>query len=483
MDIADTAPETRSQTGQAGFPPDAVLQSREDAIIAREDAVAHREAAVGAREDTARVSAEIGTLAAQLRDTNEHLVLANLQSQVLAEEAQRANRLKDEFVAMVSHELRTPLNTVLGWARILASTPLAEDRTQRAITAIERNAASLTLIIDDLLDVSRIVSGTLTVAKAAVDLVAITKDACDAVGPMAATKRIDLVRPADDTPAAPLEADASRLQQAIGNLLANAVKFTPEGGCVTVAVERVGEQIVVEVADTGRGIDTAFLPHVFERFRQADGATSRLFGGLGLGLTIVRRIVELHAGTVQAASPGEGRGATFTIRLPTLGVGATAARSVGQVERRARPRDRRLGVSAGVPGPDAVRIDGVHILVVDDDADGRTLTSLVLTDLGARVKAVGSAREARQSLAEMRPDVLVSDIGMPGEDGYALIRSIRQREVADGAFVPAIALTGYAGDDERSRILAAGFQAHVPKPLDVAELTAAIVRVTQDAPT
>ena len=276
-----------------------------------------------------------------------------------------------------------------------------------------------------------------------------------------------------------MDADATRLQQAIGNLLANAIKFTPEGGRIDVSVERVDEQMVVKIVDTGRGIDAAFLPHVFERFRQADSATSRPHGGLGLGLTIVSEIVGLHGGTVNAASEGAGHGATFTIRLPIRTVGTAADRSAGTAERRTRPRHRRRGASSRSPHPRAQRLDGLRIVVVDDDADGRTLTSLVLADLGARVKAVASAREARQVLGGQRPDVLVSDIGMPGEDGYALVRTIRQHEAAHGGFLPAIALTGYAGDDERTRILAAGFQAHVPKPLDPAELTAAINRVAR----
>ena len=483
--IPDRARRSRSQTNEAGSP-EGVLRERETAVaareaaeLAREEATTLREQAVRAREEAAQARSELDALTAQLREANEHLVIANLRSQALAEEADKANHLKDEFVAMVSHELRTPLNAVLGWARILASKQLAEDRARHAIEAIERNAASLTLIIDDLLDVSRIIAGTLKLTTAPIDLIAVTEDACDVVGPMAAAKRIDLVRHADGASVEPVAADATRLQQAIGNLLANAIKFTPEGGRITVSVERADEQMVVEVVDTGQGIDAAFLPHVFERFRQADSAPSRPFGGLGLGLTIVRTIVGLHGGTVSAASEGYGRGATFTIRLPILTVATSADRSARRAERRTRPRDRRLGASLGSPRPGAERLDGLRIVVVDDDADGRALTLLMLTDLGARVNAVASARDARQVLAAERPDVLVSDIGMPSEDGYALIRTIRLHEAEHGGFLPAIALTGYAGDDERSRILAAGFQAHVAKPLDPAELTAAITRVAR----
>jgi signal transduction histidine kinase/CheY-like chemotaxis protein len=485
MDVPDKQQQRRSQERPAGSS-QAALHARESAAAdrkaaerAREDAAALREEAVRAREEAALIRLELDALMRQLREANEHLVIANVRSQALAEEAEKANAIKDEFVAMVSHELRTPLNAVLGWARILGSKQLAEDRIQHAIQAVERNAASLTLIIDDLLDVSRIIAGTLTLRMAPVDLVAIAHDACDAIGPVAAARRIDLVCPADDDASAErVVADATRLQQAIGNLLTNAVKFTPDGGRIAVSVARAGGQMVVEIADTGRGIDAAFLPHVFERFRQADSATSRPHGGLGLGLTIVRKIVELHGGTVDAASEGEGRGATFAIRLPILTEGTSSDRSAEPVDRRAIPRDRRLGAFPGRAYPAGERLVGLRILVVDDDPDGRTLTALALTDLGARVNTAASAHGARQMLRSQRPEVLVSDLGMPGEDGYSLIRQIRQHEAEHGGFLPAIALTGYAGDEERSRAFAAGFQAHVPKPLDPAELIAAIRRVT-----
>jgi hypothetical protein len=257
------------------------------------------------------------------------------------------------------------------------------------------------------------------------------------------------------------------LHQIIGNVLTNAIKFTPEGGRVDVSVEQVGSQMEVKFVDTGRGISADFLPHVFERFRQADEATSRRQGGLGLGLAIVRQLVELHGGTVHAASEGEGRGATFTIRLPILIVAAP-------VEPWSALLERRLGAPLASPQPRSQRLDGVHILVVDDQADGRTLTSLVLAGAGASVKAVASAQDAFQSIEGQRPDVLVTDIGLPEEHGYALVRQIRQHEAEHGGFLPAIALTGFARAEDRTRILASGFQAHVSKPLDPAELTAAV---------
>lgn len=485
MDIPESRHGDRSETNEGGSSEKAVLQSRETAVAAREvadrareDAASIREEAVFVREEASEVRAELDALTAQLREANEHLIIANLRSQALAEDAEKANHLKDLFVAMVSHELRTPLNAVLGWARILGSKQLSADRAHHAIQAIERNAASLTLIIDDLLDVSRIIVGTLKLRTTPIDLVAATHDACDVAEPMAAARRIELVRPAAHASEEWVEADATRLQQAIGNLLANAVKFTPDGGRITVSVARAGDQVVVEIVDTGQGIDADFLPYVFERFRQFDSAASRPHGGLGLGLTIVRKIIGLHGGTVDASSEGKGRGSTFAIRLPILAAIESAEGSAVR-ERRTKPRARRLGASPDAAHPGDQRLDGLRILVVDDDVDGRTLTSLLLTDLGARVRVAASAGGARQLLSVERPDVLVSDVGMPGEDGYSLIRRLRQHEAEHGGFLPAIALTGYAGDEERSRILAAGFQAHVPKPLDPAQLATAIIRVAR----
>jgi CheY-like chemotaxis protein len=413
----------------------------------------------------------------QLRQANEHLVVATLRSQTLAEEADRANHLKDEFVAMVSHELRTPLNAVLGWARMLASRQLTETRARHAIDTIERNAASLALIIDDLLDMSRIIAGTMNLTSQPVDLIALTQAALDVVRPMAATKHIDLRLSADVSLIDVVNGDPSRLQQVVGNVLTNAIKFTSEGGRVDVSVENVGSHIEVKIVDTGRGISADFLPHVFERFRQAEKATSRHQGGLGLGLAIVRQLVELHGGTVHAASEGEGRGATFTIRLPILTVAAPA-------ERWSALAERRSAASLDSPHPRSQRLDNLSILVVDDQADGRMLTSLVLTEAGATVIAVASAREAlRQVLDGQRPDVLISDIGLPEEDGYALVRQIRQHEAEHGGFLPAIALTGFARAEDRTRILASGFQVHVSKPLDPAELTAAIAAVARRSAT
>jgi CheY-like chemotaxis protein len=411
-------------------------------------------------------------LMAQMREANERLVVGTVRAQTMAEDAEQASHLKDEFLATVSHELRTPLNAVLGWARMLGSKQLPPDRARHAIATIERNASALAHLIDDLLDVSRIVAGTLRLAPQPVDLVAVVQAALDAVRPLAATKNVQLAFSPDLPAIETVSGDAGRLQQVIWNLLANAIKFTPEGGRVGVLIERSNDDMEIRVVDTGQGISPAFLPHVFERFRQADDATTRRHTGLGLGLAIVRQLVELHGGTVHAASEGVGRGATFSVRLP---ISAGEPRG-GQA---AAFGERRTAASAASPMPRLPRLDELRILVVDDSPDGRTLTSLVLTQAGASVKAVASVREALQMLEVERPDALLSDIGLPDEDGYALIRQIRQYEAEHGGFLPAVALTGYARAEDRARILAAGFQAHVPKPVEPVELARAIAAVTQ----
>ena len=312
---------------------------------------------------------------------------------------------------------------------------------------------------------------TLHLALQPVDLVAVAQAALDVVRPLAVTKDVHLVLSPDLQAIETVSGDAGRLKQVILNLLANAIKFTPEGGRVAVFIEPSKDHMEVRVVDTGQGISPNFLPHVFERFRQADGTTTRRNTGLGLGLAIVRQIVELHGGTVHAASEGVGRGSTFTVRLPMAAGGAHLGHAAALDE-------RRTAAQAVSPMPRGPRLDALRILVVDDSADGRTLTSLVLTQAGASVTAVASAREALEMLKAERPDALVSDIGLPDEDGYGLIRQIRRDEAEHGGFLPAVALTGFARADDRARILAAGFQAHVPKPIDPVELTAAIATMT-----
>jgi signal transduction histidine kinase/ActR/RegA family two-component response regulator len=444
---------------------------REEAAGLREETSILREEAVRAREEAAQAKSELEHLMTQMREANARLVVGTVRAQTMTEDAEQANRLKDEFLATVSHELRTPLNAVLGWARMLESKQLPPDRTRHAIATIERNASALAHIIDDLLDVSRIVAGTLHLAPQPVDLVAVARAALEAVRPLAAAKHVELEFSSNLEALDAVSGDAGRLQQVIWNLLANAIKFTPEGGRVGIVIERSNDCMEVRIVDTGQGISPDFLPHVFERFRQADGATTRRHTGLGLGLAIVRQLVELHGGTVHAASDGLGRGATFTVRLPISAGEAQAGQA-------APLGDRRTAPAAASPMPRLPRLDALRILVVDDNPDGRTLTSLVLTQAGASVKAVASVREALEILEVERPDALVSDIGLPDEDGYALIRQIRRHEAEHGGFLPAVALTGYARAEDRARILAAGFQAHVPKPVEPVELAAVIATMT-----
>ena len=409
-----------------------------------------------------------------MREANEHLIVGSVHAQTKTEDAEQANRLKDEFLATVSHELRTPLNAILGWARMLSAKQLPPDRADKGIATIERNASALARIIDDLLDVSRIVAGTFRMALFPVDLIAVAQAALEAVRPLAAAGNVQLTLASDLPAMRTVNGDVGRLEQVIWNLLANAIKFTPEGGRVDLFVVSSKDDLEIKVVDTGQGIDPVFLPHVFDRFRQGDGAVTRRHSGLGLGLAIVRQLVELHGGTVHAASEGIGRGATFSVCLPRAAEvrvgGAAATRVIGE---------RRTAASMASPMPRLPRLDDLRILVVDDDPDGRALTSLVLTQVGASVRAAASVREAVQMVDAERPDVLVSDIGLPDGDGYRLIRHIRDTEAVHGGFLPAVALTGYARAEDRARILAAGFQAHVPKPVEPAELATAIVTVTQ----
>ena len=408
---------------------------------------------------------------AEIREVNERLVVATVHAQTMAEDAEQANRLKDEFLATVSHELRTPLNAVLGWARMLETMQLPPDLAKRGIATIARNASALAHIIDDLLDVSRTIAGNFHLEVQPVDLVAVTHAALDVVRPLAVTKNVQLAFSPGLSSIEAVPGDADRLEQVIWNLLANAVKFTPDGGRVDVFVEPSNDHMEVRVVDTGQGISPEFLPHVFDRFRQADGATTRRHTGLGLGLAIVRQLVELHGGTVHAASEGEGRGSTFTVRLPI----SAGEANVGQA---ATGKDR-TAASAGLHMSGLPPLDRLRILVVEDNTDARSLMSLMLTRAGASVRAVASVREAVEALEAERPDALVSDIGLADEDGYALIRQIRQYEAEHGGFLPALALTGYARADDRARTLAAGFQAYVAKPVEPIELTAAIATITQ----
>lgn len=448
---------------------EAAAAVREEAASQREETSKLREDAVRAREEAAQVKAELERLIDQIREINERLVIATVHAQTVAEDAERANRAKDEFLATVSHELRTPLNAVLGWARMLGSQQTPPDRAKQGIATIERNALAVVHIIDDLLDVSRSIAGTFHLETQPVDLDAVAHAALDLVRPLADAKHIHLSFSAGVPSGRDLRGDPGRLEQVIWNLLANAIKFTPAGGRVDVVVEASGDYMEVRVVDTGQGIGPEFLPHVFERFRQGDGAATQRQAGLGLGLAIVRQIVALHGGSVHVASEGEGRGATFTVRLPVLAI----------------PMSRERGALAGeaaaaaVSTPRVVPLGHLRILVVDDSADGRGLTSLLLSEAGARVRAVATVREALEVFDEGPPDALVTDIGLPDEDGYALIQYIRQRDAVHGGSVPAVALTGHARPGDRARSLAAGFQAYLCKPVEPEELIATVGAITQ----
>jgi PAS domain S-box-containing protein len=377
----------------------------------------------------------------------------------LYREAQRVNRVKDEFLATLSHELRTPLTAILGWARLLRMGKLDGDAEARALATIERNAEAQAQLIEDLLDVSRIISGKFRVEVRAVDLAVVIGAAIESVRLAAEAKGIHLAARIESVP--PLAGDPTRLQQVVWNLLCNAIKFTPRGGRVDVRVTRVDSHVEIEVVDDGQGVTADFLPYVFDRFRQADGTTTRAHNGLGLGLAIVRHLVELHGGSVGVHSDGEGRGARFSVRLPVAAV-------------RPRPLDDAEPEAARGAVPAELRpLGGVSVLVVDDETDARELVAAVLTEAGAEVVAASSVAEAIAAVALCRPDVLVSDIGMPGEDGYSLMRRLRAMDGA-GSPIPAAALTAYASVQDRSRALLAGYTAHLPKPIEPAELTAVV---------
>ena len=388
------------------------------------------------------------------------------REQAARAEAEAANRLKDEFLATVSHELRTPLTAILGWAKLLADGQVSPERAADAFGAIYRNARTQAQLIDDLLDVSRVITGKLRIEVAPVNLAAVVEAAAAVVRPAAEAKGVTL-RTRLDGESLTINGDPARLQQVVWNLLSNAVKFTHAGGRVEARVRRAGSQMEVSVSDTGQGIETEFLPYVFERFRQADVGTTRRHGGLGLGLAIVRHLVELHGGTVNAESEGEGRGSTFTVRLPV--------RAVRPAEPTAPDAEQQPARREAFEAPDATHaLGGLKVLVVDDEADARRLLTEVLARRGAEVLTAASAGEALEMLQAWRPHVLLCDVGMPDGDGYELIRRVRELPLERGGRTPAAALTAYAGPADRQRALASGFQLHVAKPVEPAELAAAV---------
>jgi PAS domain S-box-containing protein len=378
----------------------------------------------------------------------------------LYQEAQEANRTKDEFLATLSHELRTPLNAILGWVRLLRSGELPEARRAHAVEVIERNTVAQVRLIEDILDVSRIVSGKLRLRSEPVDLAHAIETAADAIRPSAELAGVSLHVSIDGSaPSFTTIGDPQRLQQVVMNLLSNAVKFTPSGGRVDVQLRRVQERIEVVVHDTGVGIDPALLPFVFERFRQGDSSTARAHGGLGLGLAIARHLVEAHGGRVSASSAGAGQGSTFTLTLPLVPVAAVQGHAVAD--------DLAAPVS----------LQALRVLIVEDDADSRALMEAVLAARGAVVHAAPSTAQALQVLERHALDIIVADIGLPHADGFTLLQ--RVREIPALAHLPAVAVTGFASEEDRLRVTAAGYAAHVPKPFDPEALVRTIARVAQ----
>jgi PAS domain S-box-containing protein len=376
------------------------------------------------------------------------------------EDAEHANRSKDEFVATLSHELRTPLNAILGWVQVLRRGRLDAETVAQGLAVIERNARVQTQLIADLLDVNRIVSGKIRLEPGPVRLQSVVGAAIESLAPVAQAKRITLETSIDPS-IPPIVGDAARLQQVVLNLLTNAVKFTPSGGRISVNLEGRAAEARIRVVDNGEGIAPAFLPMLFERYRQAEEGSMRQYGGLGLGLSIVRHLTELHGGRVEAASGGPGTGATFTVTLP-LRASTDAPEVRGELpDPRREPQER----------PD---LHGIRVLTVDDDPDAREVIGRMLEAFGAEVTSAASARDALAALRRSVPDVLVCDIGMPHQDGYALIAAVRGLPLGGGAPLPAIALTAYARAQDRERALASGFQAHLAKPVDAARLAGTI---------
>jgi signal transduction histidine kinase/ActR/RegA family two-component response regulator len=399
-------------------------------------------------------------------ETTRHREEAARREQLARLDAEAANKAKDEFLAIVSHELRTPLGAILIWTQLLRQEAVDPGTVERALGIIERSTKSLAQLLDDLLDVSRIVSGKIRLERRPVDLPSVLQVAVEAAQPAAEQKgvRIECIL---ERPLAPVSGDPNRLQQIAGNLLSNAIKFTPSGGRIEVRLERTGPSAQIKVIDTGMGIRPDFLPYIFEHFRQADTTSTRENKGLGLGLAIARHLVELHGGAIEAESAGEGQGASFSITLP-LTESALAART---------PREKGQAPAADALQPGGLM--GVKVLVVDDAEDAREALSMLLGQYGAEVTAVGSADAALAILERERPDVLLSDIAMPDEDGYSLIRKVRAREPARGGQVPAAALTAYASPEDRLKAIRAGYHDHLPKPVDPAvlvEMVSALAR-------
>jgi PAS domain S-box-containing protein len=416
------------------------------------------------RDATGRIvgASKIARDITERRRLEEERKLLLARAQQARAEAEAVNRAKDIFLATVSHELRTPLNAVFGWARLLQTTEMDEAGRARAVAAIVRGASAQAQLIEDLLDLSRIVTGRMRLNFEPVDLSSVVEAALDTVRPAADGKGIELIATLDPH-AGPIAGAPDRLQQVVWNLLMNSVKFTPRGGRVDVSVTRDDQNAQITVADTGEGIAAEVLPYVFDRFRQEDSSSTRAHAGLGLGLALVRHLVELHGGSVRADSPGKGRGATFTVTLPLAGPGS---RALARAE-------------SGAPGAGHARLSGVRVLVVDDDPEALRLSSAMLRSAGADVKTAASAFRAYEVLTAWAPDVLVSDLAMPREDGFMLLGALRGELARRGRRLPAIALTAHEDAHNRRRALEAGFDRYMVKPVDPTELAAAVAEVAR----
>ena len=414
-------------------------------------------------EQLARANERLKAVIAQRRRAEAERADLLRREQEARREAERVNRMKDEFLATLSHELRTPLNAMLGWAHLLETGQLDPDRVQRALKVIKNSAFAQKQLIEDILDVSRIVNGRMVLNMSSVDIRSIVDGALETLRPAAEAKQITVTTDITDVPATC--GDRDRLQQIVWNLLSNAIKFTPRDGRVDVRVDTLGTDVRIVVADNGQGIEPAFLPHVFDRFSQADSSVTRAHGGLGLGMSIVRHLVELHGGTVQAESEGENRGATLTVTLPIRVFREPAERPLPTPRQEAEPE---------VPWAELPRLDGISVLVVDDELNARQVATAILQQKGAEVAEAASAEEALALAPGSRVDLIVSDIAMPVTDGYEMLRQLRQ---GGGRFVPAVALTAMVSPEDVATALSAGYQRHLPKPVSAAALVRTVAEL------
>jgi signal transduction histidine kinase/ActR/RegA family two-component response regulator len=419
----------------------------------------------------ARLQQKARSLEAEIEERKrieEKLRLALVGEQMARAEAETANRMKDQFLATVSHELRTPLNAIIGWSHLLKAGHLDSSTSNRALETIDRNAKTQAQLIEDILDVSRMITGKLRLTTEPVDISGVINAAIDSVQLALDSKNIHLEVTLDPS-ARHTIGDSGRLQQVVWNLLANAIKFTPAGGNIEIKVTRADRNLQIQVSDTGVGINSNFLPFIFDRFRQADGSTTRLHGGLGLGLSIVRQLVELHGGTIKAESDGEDMGATFTIHLP--------------LAPQRKSKKSQAGLNAVAAAEESVAsipsLNDVKVLLVDDDLDTLQILSVMLGETKATVQQASSVNEALEVLEWFQPDVVVSDLAMPGEDGYALIKKLRSLESEESTPLPTVALTSYVRVEDRARALSAGFNMFVPKPVQPLELITAIANLTE----